>query len=60
MADLEKLIELIEARIDLADIHKTNFVYFTPAERKRIRAWLYQLKGKGKTQVFQYGDMPTV
>lgn len=40
MDDDARVIKLIKDRIHLADIHKTNFVYFTPSERKRIMAWL--------------------
>ena len=40
MMDDERLIKMIKDRIRLADIHKTNFVYFTPSERKRVMAWL--------------------
>ena len=40
MDDDARVKKMIKDRICLADIHKTNFVYFTPSERERVMAWL--------------------
>lgn len=40
MTDDERVVKMIKDRILLADINKTNYVYFTPSERFRIMAWL--------------------
>ena len=40
MDDDARVIKMIKDRIRLADIHKTNFVYFTPSERERVMAWI--------------------
>ena len=47
MDDDARVIKMIKDRINLADIHKTNFVYFTPSERKRVMAWLESQRKDG-------------
>ena len=47
MDDDARVIKMIKNRIRLADINKTNFVYFTPSERFRIMEWLDSQRKEG-------------
>ena len=45
MTGMADIANLIKVRMELADKNKTNYVYFTPQQRKDIVKWLKEKTG---------------